>query len=102
MALQFDFNFFSQGRIVLSQDNQDFVTAEVINNFFVVGKGMAQFGSGKDDSVVFTVRAGSHGGHTVTFVAVEGPVNFQCFAKKGFAFFFRLRNNVKNFTTENA
>ncbi len=97
MALQFYFNLFGQAGIVFSKDNQNFFTAKVINNRLVVGQGVTQFGTGEDNTVVFAMGAGSHGSHTVAFVAVEGPVDFQRCAQQAFAWVFRSGDGIKNF-----
>src|SRR6056297_2361843 len=97
MALQFYFNLVGQAGIVFSKDNQNFFTAKVINNGFVVGQGVTQFGTGEDNTVIFAMGAGFHGSHAVAFVAVEGPVNFQRFAQQAFAVVFGHGDGIKDF-----
>ena len=55
MALQLNLNLLGQAGIVFSEDNQNFFTAEVINNRLVVGQGVTQFGTGEDNTVVFAM-----------------------------------------------
>ena len=70
--------------IVLAQVNQNFFTTEMVNNLGTLGKGLTQFGAGEDDAIFLAMVTGTQRGHTVTLVAVEGPVDFHRFAEQIF------------------
>jgi hypothetical protein len=83
-----DLDLFGQPFVVLAQDGDDFVTAEVIGQLAAFGEHLAQHGAGQQDAVFFVVRAGSQGSHAVALVAVEGPVDLQRLAEQGLAGLF--------------
>ena len=91
-----DFDLFRQSFIVLTQNNDDFFPAEMIGQFHIFRKHLTQHGAGEQHPVFFSVRAGTQRGHAVALMAVEGPVDFERAAFKGFAGFLRVRNFVKN------
>ena len=96
MALHFNFDFFSQAFIVLSEDFKYFLTTEMIRNLCTLGKGLAQLGAGQNNAVFLVMRACSQGCHAVTLIAVECPVDLQRLTEEAFARIFRFWNLIKN------
>ena len=96
-ALHLDFDLFGQAGVVFAQDGEHFFTTEMIRHFSAFGQHLTQLGTGQDDAVFLAVGAGTHGGHAVALLAVEGPVDLHGFAEQALAFFGGSGDLVEDF-----
>ena len=69
----------------------------MIRHFSAFGQHLTQLGTGQDDAVFLAVGAGTHGGHAVALLAVEGPVDVQRLAEQTLAFFGGHRDLAEDF-----